>query len=208
MRRALPPRYRVIIPLGAGCGLRQGEFFGLSPEDIDRDAGVLHVVRQVRLVDNRRAVFAPPKRGKTREVPLAPAVLEALDAHMSEFPPVRVALPWKQAGGELVTVELLATPLAGGPHIRRTFNDQVWNPARRKAGVVSPTREDGTHALRHHFASVLLDAGESIKAVSEYLGHWDAGFTLATYTHLMPSSATRTRHAIDGWWSELDGPGE
>ncbi|MFE9476093.1 hypothetical protein ACFYOR_34375 [Streptomyces griseofuscus] len=29
--------------------------------------------------------------------------------------------------------------------------------------------EDGMHALRHAHASVLLDAGESIKALSEYL---------------------------------------
>ena len=53
------------------------------------------------------------------------------------------------------------------------------------------------HALRHHYASVLLDAGESIKAVSEYLGHADAGFTLRTYTHLMPASDERTRKAVD-----------
>jgi integrase len=44
---------------------------------------------------------------------------------------------------------------------------------------------------------VLLDAGESIKAVSEYLGHSDPGFTLRTYTHLMPNSEQRTRRAID-----------
>ena len=37
-------------------------------------------------------------------------------------------------------------------------------------------------ALRHFYASVLLDAGESIKAVSEYRGHADPGFTLRTYT--------------------------
>jgi len=55
--------------------------------------------------------------------------------------------------------------------------------------------------LRHHYASVLLDGGESIKAVSEYLGHADAGFTLRTYTHLMPSSDERTRKAIDAAFS-------
>ncbi|MGH7676761.1 MAG: hypothetical protein ACREMV_15965 [Gemmatimonadales bacterium] len=44
---------------------------------------------------------------------------------------------------------------------------------------------------------MLLDAGESIKAVSEYLSHADAGFTLSTYTHLTPSSDKRTRRAID-----------
>jgi hypothetical protein len=45
--------------------------------------------------------------------------------------------------------------------------------------------------------SVLLDAGETIKALAEYLGHSDPGFTLRTYTHLMPSSESRTRRAID-----------
>ena len=58
-------------------------------------------------------------------------------------------------------------------------------------------REDGMHALRHFYASVLLDAGESIKAVSEYLGHADPGFTLRVYTHLMPSSRDRKRRAVD-----------
>jgi integrase len=53
------------------------------------------------------------------------------------------------------------------------------------------------HALRYFYASVLLDAGESIKALNEYLGHHDPGYTLRTYTHLMPSSETRTRAAVD-----------
>ncbi len=44
------------------------------------------------------------------------------------------------------------------------------------------------HALRHFYASVLLDAGESIKAVSQYLGHSDPALTLRVYAHLMPSS--------------------
>ncbi|WP_087790150.1 tyrosine-type recombinase/integrase [Streptomyces sp. CS159] len=34
------------------------------------------------------------------------------------------------------------------------------------------------HALRHFYASALFDAGENIKAVSEYMGHADPGMTL------------------------------
>jgi site-specific recombinase XerD len=79
---------------------------------------------------------------------------------------------------------------------RNHINHYVWKPALERAGVET-TRENGMHALRHHYASVLLDAGESIKAVSEFLGHADAGFTLRTYTHLMPSSDERTRQAVD-----------
>lgn len=58
-------------------------------------------------------------------------------------------------------------------------------------------RSNGMHALRHWYASVLLEAGVSIKALSEYLGHADPGFTLRTYTHLMPSTEARAREAVD-----------
>ncbi len=72
----------------------------------------------------------------------------------------------------------------------------IWKPARIAAGV-EPTRANGTHALRHYFASVLLDAGESIRALADYLGHGDPGFTLRVYTHLMPASEDRARQAIE-----------
>lgn len=66
---------------------------------------------------------------------------------------------------------------------------------------------DDLVALRHAYASVLLDTGESTKALSEYLGHSDPGFTLRTYAHLLPSSETRTRKAIDDAFTEYGDPG-
>lgn len=53
------------------------------------------------------------------------------------------------------------------------------------------------HALRHFYASVLIDAGESVRAVADYLGHADPGFTLRVYAHLFPSSEDRARQAVD-----------
>jgi integrase len=82
------------------------------------------------------------------------------------------------------------------PLDRRHFNTYVWKAA-LIAAEVEPSRANGMQALPHFYASGLLDAGESIKAVAEYLGHSDPGFTLRTYTHLLPSSAQRTRQAVD-----------
>ena len=53
------------------------------------------------------------------------------------------------------------------------------------------------HALRHACASIWLEHGVSIKAVSEYLGHADPGFTLRVYTHVMPTSGDKARKAMD-----------
>ncbi|WP_438291019.1 tyrosine-type recombinase/integrase [Streptomyces sp. HUAS TT7] len=47
---AIRARYRIAVVLALGCGLRQGEAFGLSPADVDFERGVLHV----RWQDTRR----------------------------------------------------------------------------------------------------------------------------------------------------------
>jgi integrase len=95
-----------------------------------------------------------------------------------------------------VTVRLLVTRESWEAVVSNTFNAHVWKSALKRAGVPT-TRENGMHVLRHTYASVLLDAGESIKALSLYLGHADPGFTLRVYTHLLPASEDRTRRAID-----------
>ncbi|QHY98421.1 Putative prophage phiRv2 integrase [Streptomyces sp. S4.7] len=208
MRTALPDRYRALVELAAGCGLRQGEVFGLAVEDVDFLGGVVHVQRQVKLLHNR-PVFAPPKGGKERDVPLPESVAFALAGQLTRYPAKEITLPWKTLTGPPVTATLIFSSREGLSLNRNRFNHRVWKPALRAAGV-PPHRDNGTHALRHFYASVLLDAGESIKALSEYLGHHDPGFTLRTYTHLMPASETRTKAAVDHVFKQegtaADGP--
>ena len=62
---------------------------------------------------------------------------------------------------------------------------------------VEPSRANGMHALRHFYASILIDAGESVRAVADSLGHADPGFTLRVYAHLFPASEDRARQALD-----------
>ena len=198
MRAALPERYQLVVTLGAGLGLRQGEIFGLARGDVDFLRSTVEVRRQVRVVNGRLLVFALPKGRKTRTVPLPGSVRDELAAHLARFPARAVTLPWRTPDGDPTTVDLIVTTPRGRQHAlnRKNFNASAWRPAQRAAGVPAK-RENGCHALRHFYASTLLDAGETIKALSEYLGHADPGFTLRTYTHLMPSSHDRTRQAID-----------
>jgi integrase len=195
LRGNFQERYAVAVDLGAGCGMRQGEILGLSVDDIDFDRGVIHVVRQIKIVGNR-LVFGLPKGRKTRDVPLPSSVATRLRAHLEAFPPKSLSLPWEARTGKAVAVDLVLYGKTGVPLNRNVFNLRAWWPAAATAGI-EKARENGMHGLRHFYASALLDAGESIKALAAYLGHSDPGFTLRTYTHLMPSSEERTRRAID-----------
>ena len=94
-----------------------------------------------------------------------------------------------------MTVNLLFTRNAGVVH-RGWFGVCQWAPALKAAGVPAG-RNNGMHMLRHTFASTLLANGVDIRAVAEYLGHADPGFTLRTYTHLMPKTEDRARAAMD-----------
>lgn len=59
------------------------------------------------------------------------------------------------------------------------------------------------HSGRHFYASVQLEAGASIRALAEYLGHADPGFTLRTDTHLMPQSQGKAKRAVNDVFERL-----
>ncbi|TMR95580.1 tyrosine-type recombinase/integrase [Nonomuraea basaltis] len=214
MAEALPGRYRAMPFLGAGCGHRQGELLGVGLEDIDFLGREIHVRRQVRLVGGR-LVFSPPKRGKTRTIPLPASVALRLSAHIAEYPPVEVTLPWVERGkakAELVTVPLLFVSSRGQAIHRSTYNT-MWRGALEPAGIVPPTQEGQRrksypehmcHVLRHTAASAWLAAGVDIRTVAEFLGHSDPGFTLRIYTHFLPSASDRARKAMDAFFVEGD----
>lgn len=184
---ALPERYRATAVVAAGCGLRQGEVFGLRVRDVDFLRRRLHVQQQVKIV-SARVELDRPKGGKVRTVPLPDAVGEAIAAHLRRHP----------AGDD----GLVFTSREHKPINRNHFNRYVWRPALAKAGV-DEGRGNGMHALRHFYASMLIDAGESVRAVADFLGHADPGFTLRVYAHLLPASEDRARRVVS---DVLSGP--
>ena len=198
VRAHMPERFQLAATLAAGLGLRQGEVFGLAVEDVDFLRGVVHVRRQVKIVGNRQ-IFALPKGGRTRDVPLAEDVRDAIQAHLRAFPAVSVSLPWQLNSGQPKSFDLLLSTRERTALQRNYINSCVWKPAVKAAGLpTARTDNNGMHALRHFYASVLLEGGASIRALADYLGHRDPGFTLRVYAHLMPQSEDTAKRAING----------
>lgn len=177
---AVPDRYRALVVLAAGTGLRQGEAFGLTLDRVDFLRRTLTVDRQLVLLPGRAPFHAPPKTSAShRTIPLPQVVAEALAEHLRAFP--------VEPGG------LLFTTPAGEPLRRTAFSASVWRPAVKRAGLAGVV----FHELRHYYASLLIRHGESVKVVQARLGHATAAETLDTYSHLWPDSEDRTREAID-----------
>jgi integrase len=80
---------------------------------------------------------------------------------------------------------------------RRTVVGMLRVPSEDEDVKVKLPKGTGPHALRHDHASLLIAAGESVKVVSERLGHTNAAMTLNVYSHLFPESEERTRAAVD-----------
>ena len=192
----LPPRFRALVTVGAGAGVRQGEAFALEVDSIDFLRRRIHIRQQLLQLPNQPVYLALPKGGKTRTVPAADAFLLELSRHLKEFPATKVYIEdrtvpakprWRWAEFVFTTVDGLV--------LRRTgVGARLWRPARASAGL--PV-EFTFHDLRHYFASALIRYGESVKTVQAALGHATAAETLDTYSHLWPDSEDRTRAAID-----------
>lgn len=172
---AMPHRYRALVTVGAGTGLRQGELFGLQVADVDFLRRRVNVQRQVQ----PHGVAPLKNRASARTVPVAPVVTDTLAAHLATYP---------AAGGDFVFRNT-----HGATIDRRTFTGHVWAPARAAAGVPPGV---GMHDLRHFYASALIRAGLSVKVVSARLGHASAAMTLNVYAHLWPDDEDRSRQAI------------
>lgn len=179
LRSQLPDRYRTLVDLAAGSGLRQGECLGLTLDRLDPDALTIRVDRQLAQPALPGSLFGPPKtHASIRVVPITATLVEALQGHADVF--------------GLGPDRLLFTDESGEPLKRRTVS-QVWSPAARTVGLPPRT---GMHCLRHFYASLLIRAGCSVKVVQSRLGHATAAETLDTYAHIWPDDEDRTRLAL------------
>jgi len=188
LRACRSARDRLLVLLLARAGLRRGEVVGLRREDIhfrvDSSAlgcsfpgSHLHVLRR----HNTNGAWA--KSRHSRPVPADSLVVQAYDQYVAERATKIAALE-----SDFVFVNLFRAPL-GAPMPPGAVNE-LLTAASRRAGL---ERAVHPHALRHGFASNILDAGGSIDEVQELLGHASISSS-QVYLHPAPE---RLRAAVE-----------
>src|SRR6185436_16869432 len=156
----LARRDRAMLELLYGSGLRASELVGLRPADVDLQAQIL---------------VCRGKRDRQRLVPIGDAARRALTEYLERARPqlVRGTDPG-----------VLFVNSRG----RRMDRQALWRIVRTRARAAG-LRGGFPHALRHSFASHLLEGGADLRSVQALLGHADIG-TTEIYTHL-PTDAVR-----------------
>jgi integrase/recombinase XerD len=152
-------KVRTLLSLGYGCGLRAGEVVRLKVKHIDRAQNIIRVEQS--------------KGRKDRHVMLSPETLDLLrewwKARPSRWdagvpPEERLLFPGRQFGKPMTTRQL----------------SRLFHEAADAAGIKKSVT---LHALRHSFATHLLERGTDIRIIQALLGH-DKLDTTARYTRV------------------------
>ncbi len=119
-----------------------------------------------------KGVFGTPKsKASRRGTPLAPVVVQALDAHRLRSVDTSVdALVFSKGAGEPLSADNLRKKRLAS--------------ACRRAGL----RRTDRHTLRHTYSTLLHDLGTPIKVQQSLLGHSSAATTMDVYTHPVSES--------------------
>lgn len=187
-------RYHALWVAMAGLGLRPGEARALSWDDLDLDAGIVHV-RQALTVHDGRHVIGDVKTPKSRRSLAMPApVIDAFRAHRKSQAAERLALGagWPPEWSGLVFVTETGRPYDAN-HARR---DLARFARKAKVGAVRP------YDLRHTAATLMAASGARLESVADVLGH--TGLTLARTVYVHATGPT-VAHAVAPMTEALTG---
>jgi len=158
---------RTLLMTLYGTGMRRSELAHLKVGDIDSQRMIIRVVAG--------------KRGKDRDLPLSPALLETLREYWRWRKPKLYLFPTRTLGRRL------DQPIS---------DKTVWiacSEAAHRAGI---QKRITPHALRHSWATHLLEAGTDLRTIQVLLGHGDLE-TTAQYLHLSQRHLQAVTNPLD-----------
>jgi integrase/recombinase XerD len=163
---------RILLSLGYGCGLRAGEVVRLKVKHIDSAQKIIRVEQS--------------KGRKDRNVMLSPETLDLLRQWWKARP------SYHDAGTPVAERWLFPGTKPGTPLSTRQLN-RLFHEAAAAAGIKKGVT---LHALRHSFATHLLERGTDIRVIQALLGH-DKLDTTARYTRVATGMIAGIENPLD-----------
>ena len=165
----------VFFNLLAHSGMRKGEAFALTWNDINFKTNEVNIDKALSRGKNNRLYVKSTKTGDTRIIEMGEKTMSILKEWKS-----------KQMQDYLV---LGFNTLQPGQLVFSNKDNSLMQPTKSRKWLVYIQEKYNlpsitTHGLRHTHCSLLFEAGVSLKVVQDRLGHSDAQTTLNIYTHV------------------------
>lgn len=179
-------RFRMVLRLLYGCGLRIGEALALEVRDVEKAGLRLHI--------------REGKGGKPRYVPLPEVLYYELRAHWATHRNPRFLFPalgsaWRVNRRATAAEQDAALAVAMRDSSRPMSVSSVQTVMRLAVAASGMAKPACLHTLRHSYATHLLEEGVHIRALSAYLGHASLDTTMV-YLHLTEVSEARVQTAL------------
>ena len=181
--RARLPRAYPLLLCAVRTGLRLGELLALQWDDLDVRNRFVEVRRNYT-----RGVVTTPKNGESRRVDMSLELVAAFKALQVERQLEAAANGWAATPPWVFCSE------TGGLMDQNNVRRRVFYRVLKTAGL----RQVRFHDLRHTFASLLLQQGESPVYVKEQMGHSSIQVTVDIYGHLIPGGNRQAVDRLDG----------
>ncbi len=173
-----PEHYPMALTL-ARTGMRIGEVAALQWDDIDFDKRFIHVQRTFS-----RGKLGLPKNGKDRKVDMSKQLSKVLE-ELLEKRKTDFAGKGRKKIPDWIFINNQDTYLDINNWRKRVFYIAIEKAKLNKIRV---------HDIRHTYASILIQSGESLAYIRDQLGHHSISFTVDIYGHLTPGG---NKDAVD-----------
>ncbi len=187
-------RYRPMIYLACFSGMRPSEYRGLPWSNVSED-----LVRVTQRADIKGRLGPVKSKAGRRTIYLPRLVTDML-------------FEWKEQC-PASSDDLVFPTASGRPQLLGRFRKSGWVPLMREAGLlVAKSGGDNSlrpkytlYALRHYFASKLIEGGSDLKFIQETMGHSKIDTTLDVYAHLMKDREDVRKRTAEALVSDLLG---
>lgn len=199
-----------MVILALFTGMRRGEIFALTWENIDLDQGIIHVRTSASMADG---IKAPKSKAGVRNIPMSR--------------PVRSTIEWAKSDAKAMRSEYVISNAWGQRMIPTSCYD-LWQSVMKDAGLSLPDGKPkySFHSLRHAAASLLIEQGLDAFVLKTIIGHAKVSITMDIYGHLfngdqrgstalnaaadqftvatLPALTHQTRHKRDAFLQPID----
>lgn len=185
-----------LILLEIFTGMRKGEILGLQWKNVDFERKVLWVRKNLCRVKNEdqddsrktKLILLEPKTKKSiREIPLSEEAIKVLRMHKKKQNEQKMLYRDIYKDNDIVFAKADGS-FEDPREVLRRFQKIL-----ERAGV----RKCRFHDLRHTFASILLNEGESMKVIQELLGHSTITTTMDIYSHVAKETKERSIELLE-----------